>query len=690
MEKKNYYGVLMDTKIISEFLAIYIPTYLVEGQLENYDDKCIFVDKMDNGYVLTTDSESMYSEIEKSVAFIISEEDLLNRYSNMSIEQSKKEYFNETLDYILLGRMEIDESENIELLAIDVNELSCVTTKEISKSSNSSKIISINEDEMKKILNIEDLNKIKETLSKLYEKNKNTESIVQNSNKNFEIRETDLYEINDELIIRLIYDNVQALLLQKDLEGRQIILSTIIYNLSGIYDQLDSMEPTIEIEQALSFLESTINQMNSLFEIESIEKSNNIIKKYIVESKNNFLNILCIYNKNNKTKEELGKEIDMKIKSIISDIENEIIKERINVKQMKKYLDEVIIGQEEAKKDVIQAIFMNQLVEDHRDKNSVLLIGPTGSGKTLIAEAVSKYLDKPMIIIDTTQLTTPGYVGSSIEDFLLRIYNMTNGDLEKAQSAIVVLDEIDKKGDSSSDDIFGKGVLNTLLPFIEGTTYDLEINRYSTVQFDTSNLTIIATGAFANVASAMRNNGSDTFYKSNSIGFGSKLQNQEKEEDIKYDKIEIHDLVKYGKMPAEFMGRFTTITQLSGHTIESLKKILLESKLSALLAEKIKLAKVGIDVEWNEEYLDAVAKKALKLKTGARSLKSTVEYSIKEARWEVISNQDIWKKILLNKDCVEDNTKCIIETVNGEKFLLKDILVAKEKTSIVPVKIKKI
>lgn len=688
MKDEIYYGILMDTKIISDSLAIYIPAYLVEGYLDEYEGKEVFVDKMNRGYYLTTDGMSMSSDLEKSISFVISEEDLLDKYNSLSIEQAKIKYFDETLNYVLLGHMSMDESENITLSSINVNDFTSDYTKEIVKSSN--KNISIAEEEIEKILNIEDLNKIKETLSDIYEKNKNKESIDQNSVQNFELETVDLIELNDEVFMELIYGNVEVFLRQKNLEDRYNTLAIIMSNLNTIYEVLDDMPQTDKIEEALNFLDSATEEMNSFIEIKSIKKANNIIKKYMVKNKNQFLNILCILNKNDKTKEELEKEIDLGINNIICDEENEINQEKIDIKGMKKYLDEIIIGQEEAKKDVIQAIFMNQLIDDHRDKNSVLLIGPTGSGKTLIAEAVSRYLDKPMIIIDTTQLTTPGYVGSSIEDFLLRIYNMTNGDLEKAESAIVVLDEIDKKGATTADDIFGQGVLNTLLPFIEGTTYDLEVSKNRIVPFDTSNLTILATGAFANVASAMQKQGTDTLYKSNNIGFGNEVQISEKEEDIKYGKIEIQDLVKYGKMPAEFMGRFTTITQLSGHTIESLKKILIESKTSALLAEKNKLAKIGIDVEWNDEYLDAVAKRALKLKTGARSLKSIVEYSIKEARWESIFNQDIWKKIILNKDCVEDNSKCIIETVNGEKFLLKDILDAKEKTSIVPVKIKKI
>ena len=334
------------------------------------------------------------------------------------------------------------------------------------------------------------------------------------------------------------------------------------------------------------------------------------------------------------------------------------------VREMKQFFDAKIIGQEEAKKDVISAIIMNQLSD--KSRNCCLLVGPTGSGKTLIAETVSEYFNMPMEIIDTTQLTMPGYVGANIEDFLARLLEKSNGDLEKAEKGIIVFDEIDKKGSQSNGDVAGKGVLNTLLPFLQGTTYDVKYGR-DTVRFSTSKLTIFATGAFTDVVERKD-------AKNKTIGFNVETNQNKEKQDIEYKPLEISDFVKYGNMPVEIMGRFTTITQLTGHTKSSLRKILTDSNISALLEEEKKLAKIGIVLFWDDEYLDKVAEEALKLKTGARSLKTIIEKSIKEARWEVLENMESYQAIFLTKDTVTDNLNCQLIDNDNNVIILRDVL----------------
>ena len=334
------------------------------------------------------------------------------------------------------------------------------------------------------------------------------------------------------------------------------------------------------------------------------------------------------------------------------------------VREMKQFFDAKIIGQEEAKKDVISAIIMNQLSD--KSRNCCLLVGPTGSGKTLIAETVSEYFNMPMEIIDTTQLTMPGYVGANIEDFLARLLEKSNGDLEKAEKGIIVFDEIDKKGSQSNGDVAGKGVLNTLLPFLQGTTYDVKYGR-DTVRFSTSKLTIFATGAFTDVVERKD-------AKNKTIGFNVETNQNKEKQDIEYKPLEISDFVKYGNMPVEIMGRFTTITQLTGHTKSSLRKILTDSNISALLEEEKKLAKIGIVLFWDDEYLDKVAEEALKLKTGARSLKTIIEKGIKEARWEVLENMESYQAIFLTKDTVTDNLNCQLIDNDNNVIILRDVL----------------
>lgn len=670
MEK--YYGILMNTKIIGELMAVYIPSYILEGDLEKFEDKYSFIDNMYNSYVLTTSNESMSSDLEKSVGCIITESDLLKKYKGMTVDEAKKQYFDDMCEFVWIGRSSTIDEDKVILSQIEVNNFN----------DEYSDCLDIDDNDLEKILNTNDVNQLKSMLKNLYIKYKGL---------NMQASDNKLI-LDDDIIINSIYGNVNVFLKLNDSVSRNGILFIICQNLARFYNDLcnekASGESNEKIDEAISFLESAIQKIDAFNEIKSIEKCNDLLKKYMRENKNAFLNIISFYNFKNKEINELSQQLDVEIEKMIEIKKFSKDKIRLDIKKMKKYLDEVIIGQEEAKKDVIQAIFMNQLIENHRDKSSILLIGPTGSGKTLIAETIGKYLDRPMIIMDTTQLTTPGYAGASLENFLVRLYNMSNGDLEKAQSAIVVLDEIDKKGVESSESLFGQNVLNTLLPFIEGTTYDLNIQDIGQIQFDTSNLTIIATGAFANVASKMQKNKIDTPYKSNNIGFGSEVKQLESSEDIKYDKITVEDLVKYGKMPNEFIGRFSTITQLTGHTKESLKGILTQSKASALLLEKEKMSKVGIKVEWDEEYIDTIVTKALKLKTGARSLKSTVEYSIKEARWEALLNSNEWRKIILTKECVDDNLNCIIENKKGKRFILKNVLDSRKEKEDVPVKVK--
>lgn len=336
----------------------------------------------------------------------------------------------------------------------------------------------------------------------------------------------------------------------------------------------------------------------------------------------------------------------------------------INVKEMKEYFDRKIIGQEEAKRDVISTIIMNSLSDDKRDKNGCLLIGPTGSGKTLVAQTASEYLDRPMQVFDTTQLTVPGYKGGDIEDFLVRLLSQTNGDLKKAENAIVVFDEIDKKGSDDHSDVSGKGVLDTLLSFIQGTTYDVKYNG-RTILFDTSKLTVFATGAFTDVAEAKQ-------IKEKPMGFSAKIE--DKEEDVTYPELTIQDLAKFGKIPVELLGRFSTITQLKGHTKETLKQIILDCDNSVLLQEKNKLKKLGIDIKWTDGYIDAVVDKAFELKTGARSLKNILEQSIKNVRWEALYNLGFYTTIVLTKHTVNDNEMCQLYDYKGNVYNLKDIL----------------
>lgn len=580
MEKKEkpiYYGILMNRKLITQGIYLFHPEYLIEGEVIENEEGVYFLDKLGTEYLTIHDTEALMDDEEQAVGYIISQDELKNRYGDLDIDEVKISYFNYICSNIHIGFYIIDE----DIIGVIPFDFASIATK-----INSAKV-----DPNSAVLQIP-IDDVSQT---------------QMSNQ----------DALDQLVSNYGGQEVIAISMEE-------------------FKKILQIEDPKKIKETLEEMYKDVNEVNSYFL--------------------------------DKEKEATLKENSPKEDEVIED------EKIINVSEMKKFFDERIIGQEEAKRDVISAIVMNKLSDNPNDRNSCLLVGPTGSGKTLLAETTSKYFDMPMEIIDTTQLSVPGYEGANIEDFLARLLNKAGG-LQKAQEGIVVFDEIDKKGSGKNSDVSGKGVLNTLLSFLQGTTYDIKYNN-RVVHFDTSKLTVFATGAFTDVAQSENSN--DNGYNDTKLGFNANLDSNG-EQDIKYKKLEINDFVKYGHMPVELMGRFTTIAQLTGHTKESLKTILTESNISALLAEKQKLEKIQVELTWTDGYLDAVADKAFELKTGARSLKNTVELSVKEARWEVLNNLDTYKAIILTEKTVQDNFDCTLVDILGESHNLKDIIASKEK-----------
>lgn len=686
MEKS--YGVLMNRKLISPGIYLFVPLYIIEGNyIQEYDEELgieniSFADSiMGFEYLTINDGEATLTDEEQVVGYIISEKGLKELYPKVSVEEAKSLYFDKIVANVHIGFYQVNSAKivvkqlDLNKLAIEINDGlesgnyiddSYILDNGYDKNQNNiiselantfgdQDIVAIGLDYFKKLMKITNPTELKEELQKIY-------SAVEKIDNNF----FDKASIIDKEYILSIFDDAYTNLLNINNINE---LKKIMGNLENMYIELTLELENLDKEKsklANDFLYEFIDKYHELQQYNDINKIKIELSKIMQKEEQRINKLAQMYeiNETNIEQQEIPKE------------ENNT--KLINVKEVKKYFDEKIIGQEEAKKDVISAIVMNKLSDNSSSKNNCLLVGPTGSGKTLIAEAVGKCFDMPIEIIDTTQLTVPGYVGADIEDFLTRLV-IKAGSIEKAEQGIVVFDEIDKKGTSSNGDITGRGVLNTLLPFIQGTTYDIKVNN-RIQQFNTSRLTIFATGAFTDVAKKSNSKN----YSNNNIGFDS--ANKKVNEDIQYKKLEIEDFVKYGNMPIELMGRFSVITQLSGHTIESLKKILTFSNESALLMEKEKLKKINIELRWTEGYLDSVAKQAIKLKTGARSLKSIVEKSIKEARWEVLNNLDIYSGIILTEKSPNDNLDCNLIDLSGNVYNLKDIIDSKDKSELVLVK----
>lgn len=332
-------------------------------------------------------------------------------------------------------------------------------------------------------------------------------------------------------------------------------------------------------------------------------------------------------------------------------------------KEIKKELDKFVIDQEQAKKVLSVAVYnhykrIKKLLKDGDckvEKSNVMLLGPTGCGKTLLAKILSSILNVPLAIADATTLTKKGYVGSDVESILARLIQVADYDILLAQSGIVYIDEIDKiaKKNSSGDskDVTGEAVQQDLLKIIEGNLIDVSVDG-EMFQIDTSNILFIVGGAFDGMEGVIESRD-----KQASIGFGAKIQTEkEKDEEMEiYKNITAKDIVKYGIIP-ELVGRIPVITTLSKLNVEALKDIIKKPENSILKQYKELLKMDNVTLEVEEEAITAIAEEAIKRGTGARALRSILEEAMQDVMFEVPSEPDI-KKVIITRDVIEKKSK---------------------------------
>ena len=300
-------------------------------------------------------------------------------------------------------------------------------------------------------------------------------------------------------------------------------------------------------------------------------------------------------------------------------------------KDIRDYLDQHVIGQNEAKIVLSVAIANHYKRISQADtnvaKSNILMIGPTGTGKTLLAKSVAKYLDVPFVIADATCLTEAGYVGDDVESMISRLYTAADGDVERCQRGIVFLDEIDKiarKSESAtvSRDVSGEGVQQALLKLVEGTKCRIpaqgtrKTNNVDTIEIDTTNILFIAGGAFVGMDKIIQ-----TRTQGTSMGFGAKISSPEVS---KQEPTSPEDLVKYGMIP-EFVGRFSSSVNLHDLTKEQLISILTEVKGNFVAQYKWLFDQDNVALQFDPESLDLIAERTLKTKTGARGLHTELE-----------------------------------------------------------------